>query len=126
MKGIPRTVKLCDGGTITLYRYKAVVVGELWNFAQSSYEYIFENELPVGVARGYIKCVAGDFFSVDYYQLWIWGELCEHCHNEGWLLVKDFTPEGLQIYEEICCSAIDEAVIDKGEQAYLETLEEED
>lgn len=98
MKGIPRIVELCNGGTTTLYRYRALVVGELWCGVTASHEYGFEAEASVQAHLENIQRLAGDFSSVDDFELSVWGELCLHCHNQGWLLVKKFTPEGEEAY----------------------------
>jgi len=98
---VPKVAMYTDGSTKTLRRYRAVVVGGIWMpyGATASYVYKFDAE-DNEEAMSRIDCEAGDFSSVDDFELSMWGELCPHCHSQGWLLVKALTPEGEDTYFE--------------------------
>ena len=81
--------------------YKAVVLGTIWMPAvTASYEYTFERDWKPTSED--IDTIAGDFQSVEDYQLYK-RETCPCCGQSYWKLVKDWRNE-------------------KSELAYMETI----
>jgi len=76
-------------------KYRAIVVGGIWMpyGAPASAEYTFMAESTED-AEDRLHMKAGDFSSIEHFELSEWQEVCPSCHQHGWMVVVPFSEDG--------------------------------